>query len=143
MLVPSRYFNHTHAPLYLTLAIPTNDNSSPVKSASPAGGSRAQVEKEGATFAARAVSSKLQVMQLAEKERCRKRNEQKMAERLAAQLTEVADDDAKKEEELRIWTLDMAEKQEQHKGKLEEEGEMILQRRRIWRGWELRIRKRR
>ena len=39
----------------------------------------------------------MQVMQLVEKGRIRKRNEQKMAERLAAQLTEVGVDHAKKE----------------------------------------------
>ena len=82
---------HTCTPVFDTGCFPatiqTNDNPSPVKSASPAGGSRAHVEKEGATFAARTVSSKLQMMQLAEKESCRKRNEQKMAERLAHKYT--------------------------------------------------------
>ena len=84
---------HTCTPVFDTgcfpATIPTNDNSSPVKSVSPAGGSRAHVEKEGATFAARTVSSKLQMMQLAEKESCRKRNEQKMAERLAHKYTKT------------------------------------------------------
>jgi len=122
---------HTSTPVLATgslpATIPTYDDSSPVKSAAPAaGGSRAQVEKEAATLAAQAVASKLQEMQVAKEEERRKRKEQKMAERLAAQLTEVAVDDTgkKKEEEVRTGTgriLDMVEKQEQHKEELGEE----------------------
>ena len=83
-------------------------------------------------------------MQLVEKGRIRKRNEQKMAERLAAQLTEVGVDHAKKE--LWIMTgriLDMVEKQGQHKEKLEEKGIRILQMIKIWRVSEVIIGKRR
>ena len=107
----------------LPATIPTYDDSSPVKAAVSVG-SRAQVEKEAATLAAQAVASKLQEMQLAKEEERRKRKEQKMAERLAAQLTEVAVDDGRKEEEVRTGTgriLDMVEKQEQHKEEAEEE----------------------
>ena len=92
---------HTSAPVptsgSLPATIPTYDDSSPAKSAAPAG-SRAQVEKEAATLAAQAVASKLQEMQLAKEEERRKRKEQKMAERLAAQLTEVPVEENKKEE---------------------------------------------
>ena len=120
---------HTSTPVLTTgslpATIPTYDDSSPVKTTAPAG-TRAQVEKEAATLAAQAVASKLQEMQLAKEEERRKRKEQKMAERLAAQLTEVAVDEVKKEEEVRTGTgriLDMVEKQEQHKEETEEEGE--------------------
>merc|ERR550519_615680 len=108
----------------LPATIPTYDDSSPVKTPAPVG-SRAQVEKEAATLAAQAVASKLQEMQLAKEEERRKRKEQKMAERLAAQLTEVVVDEGKKEEEVRTGTsriLDMVEKQEQYKEEAEEEG---------------------
>ena len=120
---------HTSTPVLTTgslpATIPTYDDSSPVKTPTPAG-SRAQVEKEAATLAAQAVASKLQEMQLAKEEERRKRKEQKMAERLAAQLTEVVVDEGKKEEEVRTGTgriLDMVEKQEQHKEEAGEEGE--------------------
>jgi len=121
---------HTSTPVVTTgslpATIPTYDDTSPVKTAAPAGGSKAQVEKEAATLAAQAVASKLQEMQLAKEEERRKRKEQKMAERLAAQLTEtVAVEGKKQEEEVRTGTtgriLDMVEKQEQIKEEAEDE----------------------
>merc|ERR1719495_1460698 len=117
---------HTSTPVLtsgsLPATIPTYDDSSPAKSAAPAG-SRAQVEKEAATLAAQAVASKLQEMQLAKEEERRKRKEQKMAERLAAQLTEVPVEENKKEE-VKTGTgriLDMVEKQEQNKEEAEDD----------------------
>jgi hypothetical protein len=73
------------------------------------------VEKEAAMVAAQAVASKLQEMQAAKEEERRVRKEQKMAERLAAQLTEVAAEALQVEGPVRAATgriLDMVERRE-------------------------------
>ena len=83
------------APSSLPTTIPTYDDSSlsPVKTPLPQPKAiptppKATVEKEAAMVAAQAVASKLQEMQVAKEEERRRRKELKMAERLAAQLTE-------------------------------------------------------
>ena len=94
----------------LPTTIPTYDDTR------PAANPQALGEKEAATLAAQAVASKLQEMQAAKEEERRRKKEQKMADRLAAQLSEVAAEVQEAEQEVvRTATgriLDMVERQE-------------------------------
>lgn len=94
----------------LPTTIPTYDDTRPAATPQALG------EKEAATLAAQAVASKLQEMQAAKEEERRRKKEQKMADRLAAQLSEVAAEVQEAEQEVvRAATgriLDMVERQE-------------------------------